>query len=210
MNIKRISLIFSVIGILLLYLVSILSQPSNIKLHELPEFEGKEVTTSGVVTEHHTTQYGSQMITIHNDDFTAIVFIEGKTDVEYGDKIQVTGEVQKYKEDWEIIVNNPRFISTVQKWNNISFPIWQLAENPARYVGLNVNVTGFIDSVFDSYFYLADLDEKYSLMVFHKSSNLTLYSGKGVCVRGKFLFDEKNLRYVLEVCDENHGISLLI
>ena len=210
MRIKQLSLLFSIVGILLLYLVSIISQPSRINLHEIPNFDVKEVITTGIVREHHTTQYGSQMITIQNDDFTAIVFIEGITDVEYGDKIEVIGEVQKYKDDWEIIVNNPRFINILQKWNNISFPIWQLAENPTRYVGLNVNVTGFVDSVFDSYFYLVDLDEKYSLMVFHKLSDLTLYSGKGVCVRGKFLFDEKNLRYILEVCDESHGISLLI
>jgi len=209
MKLKHFSLVFAVLGTLLLYFLSILAEPAVIELGELPDYEGKKIITEGFVSDYFTTKYASQMITIKNDNFTAIVFLEGISDVEYGDKISVAGEVQKYMGDWEIVVDNEKNLNIVEKWNNLSFPIWQLAQNPGRYLGLNVNVTGYVESVFDSYFYIVDIENKYSLVVFYDSfSGLSLQSGKKAFVLGKFLFDEKNLRYKLELCEEEHGIFL--
>lgn len=81
-----------------------------IELHEIPEYEGKQVIVEGIVTEHRITTYGGQIIEIKNLDSEniskTIVFVEGETSVEYGDRIQATGTVQKYKDEWEIVVNN--------------------------------------------------------------------------------------------------------
>ena len=209
MNLKKISIIFATSGTIFLYFLSLLSEPVLINLEELPNYEGKKVTTEGIVSDYFTTQYASQMITIRGNNSTAIVFLEGTCDVEYGDKIQVTGEVQKYMDDWEVIVDNKKNLKIVEKWDNISFPIWQLAQNPSKYLGLNVNVTGYVESIFDSYFYIVDIENKHSLVVFYDSYlGLSLYPGKKVCISAKFLFDEKNLRYKLELCDENHGVFL--
>lgn len=208
MNLKKMSIIFATSGTLFLYFLSILSEPVMVDIADLPKYEGKKVTTEGIVSEYFTTKYASQMITIRGNNSTAVVYLEGTCDVEYGDKIQATGEVQKYMDDWEVIVENKN-LKIVEKWNNISFPIWQLAQNPARYLGLNVNVSGYIESIFDSYFYIIDIENKHSLVVFYKDyMGISLYPGKKVCISAKFLFDEKNLRYKLELCDENHGIFL--
>ena len=209
MKLKYFSLIFSIAGIVLLYFLSTLTQPVLIELHEIPEYEGKQVIVEGIVTEHHVTSYGSQIITIANDNVTTTVFVEEKTDVEYGDKIQVTGKVQKYKGDWEIVVSNVRFVNIIQKWQNITFPLWQLAENPTKYVGLNVNVTGRIDTVYDTYFYLVDSEEEHSIIVFYNPSeyNNSFYPGQKVHVAARFTFDEEDFRYKLEVSEEIHNIS---
>ena len=207
MKLKHFSLIFSILGILILYLLSLLSQPAVIGLHEISEYEGKQITTEGIVTSHYTTKYGSQMITIEENNSSAIIFIEGKIDVEYGDRIQATGQVQKYKNNWEIMADDERSVKIITKWHNISFPLWQLTENPAKYMGLNVNVTGYIETLTESSFYLVDIDEKHSLTVFYKRlENAKIQSGQKVSVLGTFDFDEKNFKYVLEVYGETHGI----
>ena len=207
MQLKYFSLMFSIAGIAILYFLSLLSQPVMIELYELPEYEGKQVIVEGTVTEHYTTTYGSQIIIIENDNATATVFVEGEADVEYGDKIQATGKVQKYDGGWEIVVDDDRFVNIVEKWQNILFPLWQLAENPTKYIGLNVNVTGNIDSVYDASFCLVDTEEEYSIIVFCRPSEYdVLYPGQKVHVAGRFAFDEEEFRYKLVLCEETHGI----
>jgi len=210
MKLKYFSLVFSVAGILVLYFLSELSQPPSIEIHELPDFEGKKVTVEGIVKDHHITKYGSQIITIENGKSTAVVFVEGITELEYGDKIRATGEVQKYKEGWEIVINDKRFITILEKWHNISIPLWQLAENPTRYLDLNINVTGYVESISNAYFYLVDIEQKHSLIVFYKLlENITIFSGQNVNVSGKFSFNKENFRYQLELCEEKHNITQL-
>lgn len=210
MKLKYFSLLFSIAGILILYFLSKLSQPPLIEIHEMPDYEGKQVIIEGVVTNYQVTKHGSQIITIKDDNDTTTIFVEGETNIEYGDRIQATGEVQKYKDEWELIINDNRFVKILKKWQNISFPLWQLAENPGKYLGLNVNVTGYIESISNAYFYLVDLEKNYSIIVFYKKSkNITIFPGQKVSVSGKFSFDEENFRYHLELCEEKHGINLL-
>ncbi len=209
MKLKKISLLFAVLGTFFLYFLSTLSSPIVVELNELPGYDSKKVTTEGVVLDYFTTKHGSQMITIKQNNFSAVVFLEGICDVEYGDRIQVTGEVQKYMDDWEIVVDNKKNLEIIEKWNNFSSPIWQLAQNPEKYLGLNINVTGYIESIFDDYFYIVDIENKHSLVVFYSNYlNLSLHPGKKACIFAKFLYDEKNLRYKLELCDEKHEIFL--
>jgi len=197
MQLKHYSLLFAIAGITILYFLSTLTQPIVIELSELPEYEDKQVTVEGIVVEHYITSYESQIIKIEDDNATAMVFVEGKSDVEYGDKIQVTGKVQKYKGDWEIVVGNERFVTILQKWQNISIPLWQIAENPVKYDGLNINVTGYIDAVYDAYFYLVDEEATHSIIVFYNSD-----------IAAQFRYNPEDLRYKLDVMDETHGITL--
>ena len=172
MKLKHFSILFSVIGIACLYFLSTLSQPALIELKDVSKYEGKSVIVEGIVTEHRLTNYGSQIITIENDNTSTIVFVEGETNIEYGDKIQVTGKVQKYKGDWEIVVDNIDFVKVIQKWQNITIPLWQLSASPEKYEGLNVNVTGYIDTIYDTYLYLTDSEGNYSIVVFHLNFSL--------------------------------------
>ena len=207
MSLKKYSLIFSITGILVLYILSRLAQLPLIELHELPDYEGKEVTIKGIVTEHYITRYGSQVITIKDQNASATIFVEKKTVVEYGDRVQVTGEVQKYRDAWSVAVNDNRLVRILKKWDNISFPLWQLAENPSRYLNLNVNITGYVEFVSNSNFYLVDLDKKHSLIIFYTlSDDFTIFPDQKINALGRFSFDKENFRYKLDICDENHAI----
>jgi len=209
MKLKYFSILFSIIGILILYMISRFSQAPLIKINQIQDYEGKQVTLEGIVMEHHMTKFGSQIISIADDNCSVEVFLEGKIDVEYGDMISATGEVQKYKETWELIVNDNRQIYILKKWQNVSFPLWQIAENPTKYINLNVNVTGYIESISNAYFLLVDFESKHSLIIYYSIiKNITLYPGQKICALGRFTFDEKNFRYMLDICEENHGIAL--
>ncbi len=209
MKLKYFSMLFTIIGILVLYMISRFSQAPVIIISEIQDYEGKQVTLKGIVTEHHLTKFGSQIIKIADDNGSVEIFLEGKIEVEYGDKIQATGEVQNYKDTWELIVNDIRQLQILKKWHNVSFPLWQIAENPTRYLNINVNVTGYIESVSNAYFLLVDIERKHSLIIYYTiSKKITLYPGQKICASGKFTFDEKNFRYMLDICEENHGITL--
>ena len=210
MKLKYFALLFSIVGILILYFLSRLSQAPLIEIQEMPDYEGKQVIIEGLVTDYQITKHGSQIITIKDDNDTTTFFVEGELDVEYGDKIQATGEVQKYKDEWELVINDDRFVKILKKWQNISFPLWQLAKKPGKYLGLNVNVTGYIESISNAYFYLVDLEKNYSIIVFYKKSkNITIFPGQKVSVSGKFSFDEENFRYQLQIWEDKHSINLL-
>ena len=209
MKLKHFSLIFSVIGIACLYFLSTLSQPISIELKNVSKYEDKSVIVEGIVTEYYLTSFGSQIITIESDNASTIVFLEGKADVEYGDKIQATGKVQKYKGDWEIVVDNVDFVKVIQKWQNISMPLWQLSMSPTKYEGLNVNVTGYVDTIYDTYFYLNDLKGNYSIIVFCDPSKYNIHPGQKISVAAKFTFNPEEFRYRLDVLDETQSIFLL-
>lgn len=208
MKLKYFSVLFAVIGICILYTISLFSKPAVVELIKLPEYEGKQITTQGIVKNYYSTKYGSQLITIVDNNASATVFTEEETIVEYGDKIRVTGEVQKYNDCWEIIVTDKHSIIIIQKWENISMPLWQIVQNPMRYEGLNVNVSGYIDSFYDDYFYLTDEEGKHSIIVFYTSyDSKTFHPGQKVNVAGLFKFDKENFRYVLTLCDRMHKIT---
>jgi hypothetical protein len=211
MKLKYFSMLLAIIGIILLYMISRFSQAPIIKISDMKDYEGKLVMIKGIVTEHHLTNYGSQIIMINNENHSATIIIEGKLDVEYGDKISATGEVQKYKENWQLLVNNNRQLQILKKWNNGSLPLWQIAENPTKYLNLNVNITGYIESISNAYFLLVDLERKHSLITFYTlPKNTTIYPGQKICASGRFTFDEINFRYMLDICEQNHGITPIL
>ena len=211
MEFKYLVIILSVTSICFLYFLSTLTQPLHIPLNEIPQNEGKLVIVNGIVTEYHSTSYGGQLIEIMNADTTseetAIIFVEEETTVEYGDKITATGKVQKYKGEWEVVVNNAQYITIKEKWKNIPIPLWQLAEHPERYVGRNVNLTGFIERKYEGFFYLTNSEEDYLLVVYYDSSKIfNLSEGETISVGGRFIYDVDTFRFVLEATDEHHFI----
>jgi len=209
MKLKYFSIIFSVVGIACLYFLSTLSQPISIELKDVPKYEDKSVIVEGIVTEQYLTNYGSQIITIESNNASTTVFVEGETNIEYGDKIQATGKVQKYNGDWEIVVDNVDFVKIIQKWQNISMPLWQLSSSPTKYEGLNVNVTGYVDTIYDTYLYLSDSKGNYSIIVFCNPSKYNIHSGQKISVAAKFTFNPEEFRYRLDVLDETQSIFVL-
>lgn len=207
MNIKGYSILLSIIGIATLYFISTLSQPVQIELQEIPNYENKKITTEGSVKDFYTTKYGNQIITIKNNNFSAVVFAETEIDIEPGDIIKTTGKVQKYQNTWEIIVDNNRQISILKKWENTSIPLWYLSQKPSKYLDINVNITGFVDSIFENHIRLTDNEGKYFLLVFFDTYNNKVYPGREVNIRGKFTYDKDNFRYILILSNEKHNIT---
>ena len=208
MNLKHFSIFFSISGITILYVISIFCRPVSIEISEISHYEGKEIITKGYVKEIVETKFKSQIITIQNNNSSVIIFSEEKTDFEYGDYIKVSGQVQKFEDSYEIMVENKKNIILLKKWDNITIPLWQLSLNPEKYDGLNVKVKGVVDNIFNSYFHLKDDIKSNTIIVSYLGGNkLYLKSGSEVIVKGIFNFDKENFRYMINLFSENHGIT---
>ena len=120
MKFKYLIVLIAIASLVALYFLSLVSQPVLISLSALPTYNGQQVIVQGVVIEYRTTTYDSQIITIRdveNSTNSVTIFIEGEISVEYGDTVQAIGEVQQYKEQWEVSVNNPHSV-TILKFDN--------------------------------------------------------------------------------------------
>jgi len=209
MNLKYYSILFSILGIAILYLLASFCKPSYIEIDEIPNYESKRIITKGRAIEISETSYKNQIITLEYNNSTVKIFSEEKTDVEYGDILEVKGTVQKYQDFYEIMVDNKEDISIIEKWDNITLPIWQLSIEPSRYLGLNVKTVGYIDDLYNSFFHLKDLETDHTILVSYEGKkSFYLQSGKEVIVKGIFTYEEKNLRYIIKLYDDQHGISL--
>jgi cytochrome c-type biogenesis protein CcmE len=210
MKFKYLIILIAIASLVVLYFLSMVSQPVLISISTLPTYNGQQVIVQGVVTEYRITTYGSQIITIRdieNSTNSVMLYIEGEVSVEYGDTIQAIGEVQQYQEQWEVSVNNPQFVTILQKWNNQKFPLWQLAENPGKYLETNVNVTGIVTQKHESSFSLTDAEGKYSIDVSYDSSCPYQFSkDDSVAVAGRFIYETKTFQYVLKATESTHGI----
>ena len=207
MQLKYFVIILALLSVTLLYLLSTFSHPIYITFSDIPDYEDKQVIINGVVCEHYLTSYDNQILTIrdeNNSDEELTVFVETKVDIEYGDIIEATGSIQKYHDSWELVVSHPKNIKVISSWDNTSSPVWQLAEQPLKYLGLNVQTNGVIDRIYDSYYYLIDTSGRYSLAVyFNPQYNQNLTEGMSSCVSGRFLYDSENFRYFIDKRAQN-------
>ncbi|HWR27875.1 MAG TPA: hypothetical protein VN377_05515 [Candidatus Thermoplasmatota archaeon] len=210
MKFKYLIILIAVGSLIALYVLSLISQPILVPLSTLQTYNGQQVIVQGVVTDYRTTTYGTQLITIRemqNSTNSVILYIEGEILVEYGDMIQATGEVQQYKNQWEIVINNPQTLVILQKWHSLSFPLWQLALHPENYLDTTVNVTGIASQTSGSSFTLTSTDGKYSIDVMYQSSCPHQFSkGDTVAVGARFLYDPTTCRFFLKATEETHGI----
>jgi cytochrome c-type biogenesis protein CcmE len=210
MKFKYLIILIAVVSLVALYFLSLVSQPVLISLSNLSTYNGQQVIVQGIVTDYRTTTYGSQIITINdkeNRTNSVILYIEGTIPVEYGDVVQATGQIQQYKEEWEVVVNNPQFILILQKWSNLSFPLWQLAQHPEKYLDTNVNVTGFAAQTYGSSFILSSTDEKYSIEVSYLSSCPHQFvKGDAVAVGARFVYNPAIVQFSLRATESSHGI----
>lgn len=208
LELKHFSIIIAIAGIAFLYILSTLSQPINIDLNKVPKYEGKKIITTGRVVDYYQTKHGTQIITIKEQNVTAKIYLEGRVKVEYGDLVQASGTVEKYNNEWEIVVNNEKQVDIIQKWQNNIIPVEQVAAHPQTYQGLNINITGFVDLIYENYFFLTGNQKNYQLMVFYKDYNSTLQPGKKASVAGKLEYNQEQLRYCIETYDKHAVYSI--
>ena len=207
MKFNTIVILLSILGIGILYLIATLSEPAVVELSKLSQFDGRQVIVRGMVKAYHLTNVGGQIIELHNqntttDDTSISIYAEVPTLVDPGDIIQVTGKVQQYKGEWEVVAAAAQDIMVLKKHGDIVFSLSQVAGNPERYVGLNITVEGQVDEASSDYFFLKDIEGKYILFVVGNSSaarNNT--QDETVFVSGVFTYDAKNLRYLVRIGD---------
>lgn len=208
MQFKHISLLFSLLCMLVLYFISTLTQPVLIEISDIENYENKLVTTQGLVKEYYCTNFGNQIIKLADNSSTVTIFSEDKFDLEFGDKIQITGKVQNYEDEWEIIVDNKRNIRLIDKWMNVSMPIWQVAQNPEKYESTYINVTGIVDLVNDDYFFLRDAEKNHSIMTV-SNFNVKNFIGKQVWAKGKLEYYTEQLMYRLYIFQDFDSMGLI-
>lgn len=211
MKLKYLPLIASILGILLLYTISLLNQPIFITLDQIDEYDGKTITIDGKVIDYHTNNYNNQLITIQQFNNTLLLYLDSPIDVQNGDEIKATGKVQQYKETWELIVKQTTDIVIIQEWKHNNINLKDIALNPTHYLQQNVNVTGYIDLVFDEYFHLKDKEQTYTFFVkIPYNTNTTIYPGKLINLHAYFTYYPEQTRYLFEITSENHTITPIL
>ena len=100
----KLALLWSLIGIFILMLTAVYTEPETVNVVDLEENLGKTVIVKGVVD--HTT-YKEKVAFIDLEDnsgkITVVVFDDLPKKVYKKDEISVRGEVEVYKDELEII-----------------------------------------------------------------------------------------------------------
>ncbi len=190
--------------ILFLYFLGVIAHPADISISEVEKYEGKKVTVEGTVTEKYCSK-NSETLTIKDDNYSTNVFIRGSTDVQYGDRIKVTGKVERYGNQIEIYADS---VKMVKKWDGGSIPLRELSENFMSYIGTNVNVTGYVDGIHKSYFYLTDSGEEHKIKVYYPGNfSMDIDDYEHVYVRAMFKYDPEKMCMYLQISEKNHGVT---
>ncbi len=201
-------LLLSCFGILFLYFLAMLSQPTEISIDEIEHFEGKRVIVDGIVVKKISLEESESLI-IQNGNSSLHIFSTFPSHTSYGDEVKVLGKVEKYKGQWEVIAEEIRII---KKWDTKSIPLWELAENAMKYNGRNVNVTGYVKKIYSKYLIITDEEGNYEIKVFYPSDyNISMLKKNypHVCVKAFFQYDEKSFSFSLNIKNEEHGIEVL-
>ena len=204
LSLKYSSLLFSILGLAILFYLSTTLQPIHITLEDISNYEGREITARGRITTYSITDYG-EIIYIRGNNTTIPIFLDGFISIHSGDYVEVTGFVKKYNDKWEIEVNDPRYISILSSWSNISTPLWEIARYPSKYIGLNLNVTGYIDTLYDKWLILSD--GNYSILVTFNHLNVSISPGSKVLLHAYFTYDPSISRYKFEIKNREHFIN---
>ena len=198
--VKYLTLFISIIGVILLYTLSLFQQPIVLtSVHSIGDYEGKEVTLEGIILEYQTTKYDNQLITLQCNSTQLTVFSEKPISVHIGDLLQATGTIEQYKDSWELIISNPKTARIIEKWQNRTIQIKDLATHPDDYLQIPINVTGVIDMKYDDLIYLRDTSNDYTIPLI-PSNNSIPETGTLIFAHATLTYDPANLRYILTDC----------
>ena len=209
MEMKHISVLFSAIGIVLLFFLSLLAKPVYVDLSEINKYDGKEIITEGIVIDKYETKYRNTILSLVktlSDNNVVTTFVEEQIkNIEYGDRIRLQGEVRKYKGDFEIYVSEAKQIEIIEKWNNRTIPLRILAETPWRYQDINLKVLCKIERIYHSYLVLKDVKENQKIILFCDLDkiNETLREGDIVYANAKIKYNSADFNYFLEATNNN-------
>ena len=193
MNRVYISGVFAAVGLLVLFALAGITKTPEIELNEISEYEGRKVIVKGVITEIRPTSGGNTLLLLSDGVHDVKVFAFGKRDLFVGDGIAVRGTVQKYQDSHEILADH---IYVLER-RCTEVKLWQLAENPFKYLNDHINLSCYITRI-DGYRLVVG-EGNYTLTVIYPLiSAEKLDKGDRVRVTGMFLYNpEKFSFYIL-------------
>lgn len=182
------SAIFAISSLSILFILSNMVSPEKISLTELRNYEGDIVVVEGIVKDIYPTSGGNTVLILVDESGEGKVFAYGKREIFIGDKIEVIGRVQRYREEFEVIADR---ISKLES-KTVEVKIWQLAEDPEKFLNRYVNVTGKVREIKRDFVEIED--DGYTIRA-TKPLIGEPSEGDEIWVKGKLLYSPKELRY---------------
>lgn len=193
-------LTLSVVGVIILYILSTVVQPTHVTLNQIASYEGETVQITGIVTTVHITSSNNQIIGLRNIQTEPIgnltIFSMEIADVNVDDVVKIKGVVQRYKGEWEVVVHNNNDIKIIDHASPSETGLWKITRNPENYRNLPLSVKGVVEKTkgFSTTFTLTEGD--YRITVFSPPQHFfNLTSGDKVKVEGRLLYDDKTFSY---------------
>ncbi len=185
-----------------LHLLATASEPTSIPLADLAEHEGKTVRVTGLVVQ--VERYDSSASLLLRDGSTsARVYVPDEVTVRRGDRIRVTGTIQRYEGRLEIMADGV----TVLAYTNDSIPLPVLASLHSRYRDTTVTVNGTAANATMHGFRLAD--GTCSIMVRHPGRTYNITRGDEVTVTAMLRYDHDTLSFYLSTERSSHQVTRL-
>ena len=207
----KVVIFFSLIGVCVLYCITLFVSPPFVPLDEVALHEGAFVRTGGVITDFRVTASGNVLMKLEGNQSELLLFVNSADkspelqNLGYGDEIEVEGRVQVYQGRYELVVSGTD-VEKVTHERDIAF-VSQIAAHPGEYVGRRVRVIGYVEDAYTQVFYIRDEAGSYRMRVTLQSASLknpALQEGDKVLVEGVLSYDAENLRYELHAVALQH------
>ena len=197
-------IIFSLLGVCILYGISLFVTPPFVPLDEVALHENEIIRTEGVITEFSVTEYSNVLMKLEGNQTELMLFVESPNDrkellnLSYGDEIEVEGRVQLYRGEYELVVSG-NAIKKMTPGSNISF-VSQIAAHPEEYKGKKIRVAGYVEDIYTHVFYLRDEPGNHRMRVKATISSISeLQEGDKIIAEGVFSYDAEDMRYELNL-----------
>ncbi len=129
------AVIFSIAGIVLLYVLSLFARPGEIPLSEVGEHDGETVVVRGVVAQYYDTGRDETVIKIcGGGEIVSVVVETGTIGVALGDVLQVTGKVVRISKDYQLQVARATLIKKVGSIRGNMIPLASLESVSGEYI----------------------------------------------------------------------------
>lgn len=194
--VSKIAIIFSVIGVICMYFISILSFPPLVPLGEVHIHEGSVVRVRGFVDDIGITRAGNAILTLVNCSDSIRIFVydaKRSFDLRRGDEVEVEGTVV-FRGDYEISTTIER-IRRVEESACIVFSVSQIASEPLKFMGRRIRVSGFVCRLYKRVLYLCDNSSGVGMLRVIKQEEKEISVGERVDVEGYLTYDPEGMRY---------------
>lgn len=192
----------AVISIAGLYLVSTASDPASISPASLPEHEGEAVQVTGLVV--HVERYNeAASFVLRDGSVSTRVFSPDGVAARLGDRVQVTGEVQRYEGTLEIVSEEV----TILERANDTVPLSALAEQHSHFLDTCVTTHGVAVNVTRRSFRL--VNGSCSVEVRHPGRPCNVTAGDQVIVTAMLRYDPQAMCFYLSIERNSHHVTRL-